>query len=493
MSSLAENISVQITSSGDLSDSQLTPAQIVQELDKYVIGQEQAKRAVAIALRNRWRRIRVDSPLRDEIMPKNIIMIGPTGVGKTEISRRLAKLARAPFVKVEASKFTEVGYVGRDVDSIVRDLMEVSVSMVRDEERRRVVKEAESLVEERILDALLPGSARRNTDNEDSFQSDLEEEKVVGIVLQDQDGVGHISDNGDIAGQQKTREKLRELLRAGKLEERTIEVETTKQVTTHMQVVGPQGFGEIEGQLKDMFASMVPKQREKKKVSVGDARKVLLQEAQDSLIEHDRVIELAKERAEQTGIVFIDEVDKICGSAAAKSSDVSREGVQRDLLPLVEGSTVSTKYGPVRTEHVLFIASGAFHMSKPSDLMPEFQGRFPIRVELSSLTPNDFVRILTEPQNALTVQYKALLQTEGVTLEFMSDAIDEIARLTAEVNSKTENIGARRLHTLLEKVLEDLSFCAHEKNGQKIEVNRNYVNSRLSSIVSDGDLSRFIL
>lgn len=365
--------------------------------------------------------------------------------------------------------------------------------MVRDEERKRVVKEAESVVEERILDALLPGSTHRETEKDESLQPDGEDEKVSRVVLQDQDGVGHLADSAEIASQNKTREKLRELLRAGKLEERMIEVESTKQVTTHMQVVGPQGFGEIEGQLKDMFASMVPKQREKKKVSISDARKVLLQEAQDSLIEQERVIELAKERAEQTGIVFIDEVDKICGSAAAKSPDVSREGVQRDLLPLVEGSTVSTKYGPVRTEHVLFIASGAFHMSKPSDLMPEFQGRFPIRVELSSLTPNDFVRILTEPQNALTVQYKALLQTEGVTLEFMSDAIDEIARLTAEVNSKTENIGARRLHTLLEKVLEDLSFCAHEKNGQTIEVNRNYVNSRLSSIVSDGDLSRFIL
>ena len=465
----------------------LLPKEIVLELDRFVIAQEEAKRAVAIALRNRWRRLRVKDELRDEIMPKNIIMIGPTGVGKTEISRRLAKLARAPFVKVEASKFTEVGYVGRDVESIIRDLMEVALNMVRDEERKRVIDKAERLVEEKILDCLLPGSeATDYAQKGDEYTGD----PSTGVILQDENGIGHSSSD---SVRNRTRDKLRDLLKAQKLEDRKIEIETVKQVQTQMQILGPHGMGEIEGQIKDMFSNMIPKQKEVKKVTVKEARKILLQESQDSLIDQEKVVELARKRAEQTGIVFIDEIDKICGAANAKGPDVSREGVQRDLLPLVEGCTVGTKYGPVNTDHILFIASGAFHISKPSDLMPEFQGRFPIRVELRSLTPADFVRILKEPQNALTVQYKELLQTEGVNLSFTDDAISEIARLTAEVNAETENIGARRLHTLLEKLLEDLSFSAHEHSGETINIDKQYVSDRLGKIVTDTDLSRFIL
>jgi len=484
-------------------ESSLTPDQIVKELDAYIIGQDKAKRAVGIALRNRWRRLHVPEELREEITPKNIIMIGPTGVGKTEISRRLARLARAPFVKVEASKFTEVGYVGRDVESIIRDLVEMSHNLVREEERQNVLEKAEQMAEEQLLNLLLPGSKGPGAQEEGVVDGSFlnEESEKNGndspassdnVIYQDLGGIGH-KKSEEHQRTQKTREKLRQLLKSGKLEERIVEVETTKQTATQMQILGPQGFGEIEGQIKDMFSNMMPKQREVKKLTVSDARKVIIQEAQEDLIDHERVARLSLKRAEQTGIVFIDEIDKVCGTSGNKGPDVSREGVQRDLLPLVEGTTVGTKYGPVKTDHMLFIASGAFHIARPSDLMPEFQGRFPIRVELSSLTPEDFVRILTEPQNALTKQYSELLKTEGVRLEFRDDAVKEIAKLTAEVNSKTENIGARRLHTLLEKLLEELSFNAHEKSGQTVTVDRDYVRQKLSDIVEDTDLSRFIL
>jgi ATP-dependent HslUV protease ATP-binding subunit HslU len=438
----------------------LTPRQIVSELDRYIIAQEGAKRAVAIALRNRWRRLQVAADMQDEITPKNIIMIGPTGVGKTEISRRLAKLTAAPFVKVEASKFTEVGYVGRDVESIIRDLVEAAHSMVRAEERERVKTKAEAAAEEELLNALLPSSS-----------------------------TGDEAENSSA-----TREKLRSLLREGRLEERTIEIETQKQVSTHLEIMGPPGFAEVEGQLKDMFSSMIPKPKERRRVTVQEARKILVDEAQERLLEPEQVSRLAVQRAEQNGIVFIDEIDKICGKdQGQRGPDVSREGVQRDLLPIVEGSTVSTKYGPVRTDHVLFIASGAFHQVKPSDLMPEFQGRFPIRVELQSLSADHFVRILKEPKNALTKQYAALLAAEGVELVLLDDAIEEIARLTAEVNAQTEDIGARRLHTLLEKLLEDLLFDADQRRGERVRIDREYVSSKLTDVVQDQDLSRFIL
>lgn len=407
------------------SEQELTPKAIVAELDRYIIAQDAAKRAVAVALRNRWRRLHVRDEMRDEITPKNIIMIGPTGVGKTEISRRLAKLARAPFVKVEASKFTEVGYVGRDVESIVRDLVENSFQLAKEEARQRNLEKAAGQAEERLLDVLLPdsGSSENGSDSRDA-----------------------------------TRERLRALLIEGKLDERMVEIEVQKPAGTHLEIMGPPGFGEVEGQLKDMLSNMMPKGKETRRVPVSEAQKLLIAEVQEELIDHDEVARDAISRAEQSGIVFIDEIDKVsAGPASQKGPDVSREGVQRDLLPLVEGCTVSTKYGPVNTDHVLFIASGAFHQSKPSDLMPEFQGRFPIRVELTSLNADHFVRILSEPQNALTKQYIELLQTEGVQLEFTQDAIEELARLTAEVNSTTENIGARRLHTLLEKLLEELS------------------------------------
>jgi len=465
------------------SDLEYTPSEIVKHLDEYIIAQDDAKRAVAIALRNRWRRMQVREDIRDEITPKNIIMIGPTGVGKTEISRRLAKLSKAPFVKVEATKFTEVGYVGRDVESIIRDLVEVSINLLREEESKKVEGLAKEMAEEKLLNLLLPGSSP----DEEEYSPDSCSH------------TGALNPQEDLAAKQNqinpTREKLRALLRAGEVDEREVEIEITKQPAAHMQLMGPQGFAEIEGQIKDLFQNMVPKQRETRRVKVREARKLLLAEEQERLLDQEKLVELAMRRVETNGVVFIDEIDKVCGgtSASGKGPDVSREGVQRDLLPLVEGSTVSTKYGPVSTDHILFIASGAFHTSKPSDLMPEFQGRFPIRVELSSLTPEHFVRILTEPKNALVLQYQELLRTEGVELEFSTDAIEEIAALTAQVNSKTENIGARRLHTVLEKLLEELSFTAEQHRGEKISIDRDYVLQKLSDVVEDSDLSRYIL
>ena len=447
-----------------MSASTFTPREIVSELDRYVVGQRAAKRAVAIALRNRWRRMQVPEPLRDEIAPKNIIMIGPTGVGKTEISRRLAKLAQAPFIKVEASKFTEVGYVGRDVESIVRDLTELAINMVREEERAKVRVRAREQAEERLLDLLLPPPTR-----------------TVGMTPTTSD-------------QTDTREKLRTLLRDGRLDDRMVEVEVTKPAGGPMvEVMTPQGLEEIQSSLKEMFENLMPKRSKTSRVRVPEALEILTQEEATRLIDMDAATKEALRRVEQSGIVFLDEIDKITGREGMHGPDVSREGVQRDLLPIVEGSIVSTKYGPVRTDHVLFIASGAFHVAKPSDLLPEFQGRFPIRVELDALTQSDFIRILTEPENALTRQYVALLATEDVRLEFTEDAIAEIARIAAEVNERTENIGARRLHTVMERLLDQTSFDAPEMGGQHVRVDGALVRERLDAILQDQDLSRFIL
>jgi ATP-dependent HslUV protease ATP-binding subunit HslU len=439
-----------------------TPREIVSELDRYIVGQHPAKRAVAIALRNRWRRMQVPDPLRDEIAPKNIIMIGPTGVGKTEISRRLAKLAQAPFIKVEASKFTEVGYVGRDVESIIRDLTELAVTMVREEEKEKNRVKARELAEDRLLDLLLPPPA-----------------KTIGMTPQPEPT--------------ETREKLRRMLREGKLDERTVEIEVTKSASPMIEVMTPQGMEEIESNLRDMLQNLMPKRTKKTTMRLPEALDTLAQEEAARLIDQEAATREAIRRVEQSGIVFLDEIDKIAGREGMHGPDVSREGVQRDLLPIVEGSTVSTKHGPVRTDHVLFIASGAFHISKPSDLIPEFQGRFPIRVELEALTQADFVRILTEPENALTRQYTALLATERVSLVFRDDAVTEIARIAAEVNQRTENIGARRLHTVLERLLDQVSFDAPELGGQEIVVDAAMVRERLSAILEDQDLSRFIL
>ncbi len=449
-----------------------TPREIVSELDKFIIGQKLAKRAVAIALRNRWRRQQVSADLREEIYPKNIIMIGPTGVGKTEISRRLAKLAQAPFIKVEASKFTEVGYVGRDVESIIRDLAELSVKMVKDEERVRVRVKAGELAEERILDLLLPPST------------------VSPLQVADQEKIARERET-----QKSTREKLRLLLREGKLDDKVIEVETTEQQRVpSIEILSSQGgFEEMDMNLKDMFQNIFPKKTRRRKVKVPEARELLINEESQRLIDMEKVTKEAVERVEQSGIVFIDEIDKIAGRQSGQSPDVSREGVQRDLLPIVEGSTVNTKYGMVKTDHILFIASGAFHIAKPSDLIPEFQGRFPIRVELGPLGEEDFIRILTEPENALLKQYKALLETEGIEVEYTDDGVREIASIATVVNDRMENIGARRLHTVMERVFDEISFNAPDMAEKKIVIDREYVAKRLSDIVKDEDLSRYIL
>ena len=420
---------------------------------------------MAIALRNRWRRQQVPEDLREEIAPKNIIMIGPTGVGKTEISRRLAKLAQAPFIKVEASKFTEVGYVGRDVESIIRDLADLAVNMVKEEEKQKVELKARELAEEKILDLLLPPLP-------------------VGKAESD------IAEGARVDG---TREKLKRMLREGRLNERFVDIEMTHTVMPMIEVLTPQGMEGMEFNLKEMFSNLLPKRTKKRTVKIPEALDILTQEEASKLIDMDKVISEALRRVEQSGIVFVDEIDKIAGREAAHGPDVSREGVQRDLLPIVEGSTVNTKYGMVKTDHILFIASGAFHSAKPSDLIPEFQGRFPIRVELSSLGKEDFVRILTEPKNALIKQYTALLQTEGIHMAFRNDAIVEISRIAAEVNERTENIGARRLHTVMERLLDEISFSAPEMPGKEIVIDGQYVRDRLSPILKDEDLSRYIL
>jgi ATP-dependent HslUV protease ATP-binding subunit HslU len=439
-----------------------TPREIVSELDRYIVGQNNAKRAVAVALRNRWRRQQVDPDLREEIAPKNIIMIGPTGVGKTEIARRLARLAQAPFVKVEASKFTEVGYVGRDVESMVRDLVELAILMVKDEEAKKQQIKAEDLAEERLLDLLLPG------------------EQPSAESTEAPSGGG-------------TREKLRQLLRMGELNERMVEIEMQDNQMPNMQIFGPQGPEEMGFNIKEMFGNIFPKKTKNRRMKVSEAQQLLIEIEAEKLVDMDKVQTLAKERTEQNGIIFIDEIDKIASREGGHGPEVSREGVQRDILPIVEGSAVNTKYGTVKTDHILFIAAGAFHVAKPSDLIPELQGRFPIRVELDSLEEADFVRILTEPNNALILQYQALMATEGINLEFSEDAIREIARTAASVNERTENIGARRLHTIMETLLEELSFNAPERPDKRFPIDDVFVRERLSKIADDEDLSRYIL
>jgi ATP-dependent HslUV protease ATP-binding subunit HslU len=445
--------------------SALTPREIVAELDKHIIGQQAAKRAVAIALRNRWRRMQVDEPLRQEITPKNILMIGPTGVGKTEIARRLAKLANAPFVKVEATKFTEVGYVGRDVDSIVKELVDISVKMTREQEMEKVRVRAADAAEERVLDALLPQPSRR---------------------------MGFSTDEPVQPRDAETRQKMRKMLREGQLDDREIEVEL-RAMPVGVEIMAPPGMEEMQQQLQSMFANLGGSKTRTRKLKVRDAQKQLVDEEAAKLINEDELKVKALENAEQNGIVFIDEIDKVTRRQETIGADVSREGVQRDLLPLVEGSTVSTKYGPVKTDHVLFIASGAFSLSKPSDLIPELQGRLPIRVELDSLKVNDFVRILTEPDASLTAQYRALMETEGVKVQFDASGVNRVAEIAYQVNERTENIGARRLHTVMERLLESVSYDAVEQNGSTITIDAKYVDEHLGNLVKDEDLSRYIL
>ncbi len=451
-------------------DDALTPAAIVTELDRYIVGQKDAKRAVAVALRNRWRRQQVGGELKDEISPKNIILIGPTGVGKTEIARRLARLARAPFLKVEASKFTEVGYVGRDVDSIIRDLVEVAVKLVRDEEAIKVRPRARDNAEERVLDLLLPRPPQARS-------------------FADRPGEPSTADDA-------TRDKLRAMLRDGRLDDREVEVDIAEDGAPFMNVLsggaGQGGLDEMMGNLKDMFGGLGRRTR-RHRLKVPAAWNALTEEEVDKLVDKDRLTREAVQRAEHHGIVFLDEIDKIAGSHERVGADVSRQGVQRDLLPIVEGTTVTTKYGPVKSDHILFIAAGAFHTAKPSDLIPELQGRFPIRVELEPLTAADFVRILTEPRNALTVQYAALLATEGVTIQWTPEAVEELARIAADVNARTANIGARRLHTVLERLLDDLLYNAPDIGIQTIPITKSYVVERLGAIAADDDLARYVL
>jgi len=453
---------------------ELTPREIVVELDKYVVGQKDAKRAVAIALRNRMRRQKLAPELAEEVIPKNIIMIGPTGVGKTEIARRLAKLANSPFLKVEASKFTEVGYVGRDVESMIRDLVEIAIDMVREEKLEDVSDKAELNAEERLLDVLLPPVA-----------TPPRPETSGGMVLEG------TTANGE--SHSRTREKLRQQLREGKLDERTVEIDVREKSFPAFEVISNQGIEEMDINIKDMLPNLFGQRTKKRKMKVNEAFEYLIQEEEQRLIDMDQVTRIAIDRVEDSGIIFLDEIDKIAGRESGHGPDVSREGVQRDILPIVEGTTVNTRYGMVRTDHILFVAAGAFHVSKPSDLIPELQGRFPIRVELQSLTMEDFIRILTEPKSSLVKQYTALLETEGVALEFTSDSLEEIARFAFRVNEGTENIGARRLHTIMERVLDEISFEAPEKKGEHVKIDADYVRKTLADIVKDQDLSRYIL
>ncbi len=458
-------------------NSTMTPREIVQELDRHIIGQSAAKRAVAIALRNRWRRMQLDDALRDEVMPKNILMIGPTGVGKTEIARRLATLANAPFVKVEATRFTEVGYVGKDVEQIIRDLADTAVKLYREQAKARVRAQAEAHAEDRILDALLP---RRQPAGGFGFGAAESGAGALDV------GSGETHDKAS-----DTRQKLRRQLREGALDDREIEIETA--VNVGVDIMAPPGMEEMGQQLRQMFSSLSNSKTHSRKLTVRAARVQLIEEEAGKLVNEDDVREAAIEACEQHGIVFIDEIDKVAKRSDSHGADVSREGVQRDLLPLVEGSTVSTKYGSVKTDHILFIASGAFHVAKPSDLIPELQGRFPIRVELSALGKDEFVRILTEPKAALTLQYVELLKTEGVELRFEPDAIDRLAEIAAIVNDRQENIGARRLHTILERLLDTLSFEAPDRDGAKVVIDRAYVDAQLGELSADPDLSRYIL
>ncbi len=450
----------------------LTPKEIVEALDRFIIGQEEAKKAVAIALRNRWRRQQLPPHLKEEVLPKNIIMMGPTGVGKTEIARRLARLAKAPFIKVEASKFTEVGYVGRDVESIIRDLTKLAVQMVKEEFAQRVQDKARSNAEERVLDLLIPPPP-------------MEKRRGHPLTPQEEEAREQYK---------RTREKFREMLRQGKLDDRTVEIETEEKTSMPaIEIISSSGLEDMDINFKDFLGNLFPKRTKRRHVKVPEALEIFTEEEAQRLIDMDQVVREAIERVENSGIVFLDEIDKIAGRESSHGPDVSREGVQRDLLPIVEGTTVATKYGMVRTDHILFIAAGAFHVTKPSDLIPELQGRFPIRVELKSLTKEDFVRILTEPENALIKQYKALMATEGIKLEFTEDAIQELADIAVRLNEKMENIGARRLYTVMEKLLEDLSFHAPDLKGKEITIDVPYVHSKLEGIIKDEDLSRYIL
>jgi len=456
----------------------LTPREIVSELDKYVVGQAEAKRMVAIAMRNRWRRQKLDPELREEIAPKNIIMMGPTGVGKTEIARRLAKLAKSPFHKVEATKFTEVGYVGRDVESMIRDLMEIGITMVRAEEREKVRVRAEKHAEDRLLDLLLPGSTPKPGGYTFTPVADPASPQPAEHVA---------------TANESTREKFRLLWREGKLDDRMVELEIASQDGGGASLMGMSGMEDMGGQVQDMLGRFFPQKKRLRKMKLKDAFAALVQEESDKLIDMDKVQDIARERVEQSGIIFLDELDKIASRQDHGGPDVSREGVQRDLLPVVEGCVVNTKHGMVRTDHILFIAAGAFHYAKPSDLIPELQGRFPLRVELSALGATEFYRILTEPQNALTVQYSALLGTEGLSLSFTDDALLEIAATAQRINEETENIGARRLYTIMERILAELSFEASDKGGQTVVIDSDYVRSQLTDIVENRDLSRYIL